>query len=252
MNPKVSVIINENQTQVPDTTVFPYSAIGQFKLVFKTSSSYMTAWGTGTLIKSNIVLTAAHNMYNAKEREFINLENSSFAPAINGGDFEDDGYEIKQYWIPADYQRIVNEKGENDPEAVRLDYALVELTNPVPADNGVCAMADPYQDPHAGQLSISIAGYPVNEESTMWVAKGTVAFDPGHPQDVIRYRIDASAGQSGSALLTDSNQIAAIHSGGNNSGATKDLWYNEGVVLRTATIRIIEAKVLEWENEEGK
>ena len=70
----------DDREEITDTTVYPYSAVGELVAVFP----HRTARCTGTLIGPRHVLTAAHCIYDLKSRR--HAEEVSFTPGRSGGE----------------------------------------------------------------------------------------------------------------------------------------------------------------------
>ena len=87
-------------------------------LTFRSRKTKDLGKGTGTLISSNIVLTAAHNLYCAATGEvYFDLK---FYPGVNGP--LEKYYEIEDFFLPGKF--ILN-------PGVTTDYALLKLKKSV-------------------------------------------------------------------------------------------------------------------------
>ena len=87
-------------------------------LTFRSRKEDNLGNGTGTLISSNIVLTAAHNIYNRNTGEMY--FDFKFYPGANG--VLDEHYEVEDFYIPGKY--VLNPIEVND-------YALLKLKKKV-------------------------------------------------------------------------------------------------------------------------
>ena len=87
-------------------------------LTFKSRKHPELGKGTGTLVASDLVLTAAHNLYSYQTGEF-NFR-FQFYPGLYG-DLKDP-YEVEDFFFPGKY--ILN-------PCVSNDYALLKLKKPV-------------------------------------------------------------------------------------------------------------------------
>lgn len=194
----------DGRRRIADTSKAPWNAIGQIEATFPNGK---LGYGTGTLLNSNCVITAAHVLYNSKMGGYATRVR--FAPARNGaydphGIFDGDGY-----LIPDDFP-------ENE-RSVANDYGILFLEKAVP--DGFAA----YRLRNAGtdalrELVVEVAGYPGDKPPhTMWSAGGMLS--EVH-SSALGYRISTFEGQSGSALSYFGGQsydIVGIHVGGNDN-----------------------------------
>jgi len=96
----------DGRKRVQMTGQWPYSVHG----VLATKFNGVTCWGTGTLIGPNIVLTAAHNLYNYNSKAFPDIGSVQFLPAVNGRIFPLESVEMSHGFVSTNY---VNQKKED-------------------------------------------------------------------------------------------------------------------------------------------
>ena len=96
---QLELVINgqDGRTQVLNTDDWPSSAHGLVVTKYEGSSF----WGSGTLIASNVVLTAAQNLYCRKSKAFT--DSVEFLPALNGHLLPFGKAKVEDFFVPAEY-----------------------------------------------------------------------------------------------------------------------------------------------------
>lgn len=213
------IIQEDNQERIMDTTVFPYNA-----LVSIESMIDGRMWqGTGVMIGPDTVLTAAHNVYSISSGTWTNMV--TVTPAQNGEIAPYGHYQVEKVYMLSGYQENKEHDSESD------DVAVLKLSEPVAAQVGILPVSDKQ---HIGDI-IQVTGYPYKsrqKKGYLYTMHGEIEEQVGK---LIGYSIDTEAGQSGSPILNQQNEIIGVHVLGFES---------EGVYYINAA-RAIQADVLE-------
>jgi V8-like Glu-specific endopeptidase len=135
-------------TQVKNTKVYPYAAIG-----------VVMSGCTGALVMKRFVLTAPWCVYDTQARKFY--DNLDFVPALNGEDAPVGTVKWKNVWIPQGFA----EKGD-----LGFAFALIELDAEIGDQTGWFGFG-PAKDSDAAK-QLTLAGYPFEgvAKNTVWEA----------------------------------------------------------------------------------
>jgi V8-like Glu-specific endopeptidase len=198
----------DDRKEITDTTVYPYSAVGELAAVFP----QRIVRCTGTLIGPRHVLTAAHCIYDVKTRRLA--QEVSFVPGRSG-----DKAPLGVY--PAD--RWIAPYGFKDAEADF--YTFLHLFN----DIGIVVLKeeageklgwlDYGVDPGDEPFVVNVVGFPADKRDTMWLSSCVV--EPPSEFDVLlTYDCDTLKGTSGAGVYTfdaaaGRGVIYAVNIGGN-------------------------------------
>lgn len=182
------VIGTDTRTEVVDENMPPYKAI--VLLIMKYGNELYR--GTGFLIKDNVVLTAAHNVYD------LTLKQPADEVYIIGE--QRDAAHVRTYTglkVSINYVTGNSQGGQYDWGLIKMNAAMTDL-----GTINVCRTVDV---PASVLKDVLIAGYPgmAQEESTtdMWEADGPVQYYQA--SGVLAYTISTSAGNSGSPVMVD-------------------------------------------------
>lgn len=110
--------------KVQNLLEYPNSAVGSIISKFYIGDKVLTSKGTGCLIGTNIVLTAAHNVYHV-DLEIQSTEiHYTPAPEFPKGT----SYRVRKCFVPLQFktQRLY-QKLSNQTKADLYDYALLQL-----------------------------------------------------------------------------------------------------------------------------
>ncbi|MEX0306697.1 MAG: serine protease [Ruegeria sp.] len=130
--------------EILDASIDPWRAIGRVNFASRSQRSHCT----GVLVSERLVLTAAHCLYNGARKSWIPPESIRFAAGYQRGAAAAVS-SVSAYRLDAKQ----GEGGHFDNRA-DLDWAVLELTDPIGEQVGFMAIADAV--PQTG----SVAGYP--------------------------------------------------------------------------------------------
>jgi len=196
----------DGRIRVDKTTQWPHSVHGVVVMRFpRMPADTLYGLGTGALIAPNVVLTCAHNLYNAKYGG--RASSVRFLPAINRKELPFDESTVKDFCYPEAYTK--------DKWSVE-DYGILILDTPLGEETGYFGLSVLSQQ-DLKDRPISISGYPKDKvaekdrEYELWGMKGHV-----HALNLnyIEYEIDTYGGQSGSPVCYqhgDNYYVVGIH-----------------------------------------
>lgn len=196
------IIDGDNQFLVRNPSLDPYRKIVRLESYFAARPLY----GTGVLVGPDLVLTAAHNVYDTARGKWT--QDVWATPAQNGDATPYGSYQASRVFILKKYQE--EKTGNKDS----YDMALIKLSKPVDVRVGYLPLTTVV--PLGSK--IQVAGYPFASDwkigflYSMW---GQVSAQDGN---LIQYQIDTESGQSGSPVLNEKNEIVAVHTLGFEDG----------------------------------
>ncbi len=185
-------IVNEEDGRryITNPTKPQYRLFSKLHLTFPNGKK---CGGSGTLISSSHLLTAAHNVFNKKVGGHVT--DISVIPAMADGqapygEIKGIGYYIHDDWVDADWEQ----KGKPEPE---FDIALVVLDRPIGDVVGYSGIAACGDATLQGRF-VKLVGYPGDKGGKqMW--KMSNSFKNITPTRLF-YDIDTYDGQSGSGI----------------------------------------------------
>lgn len=181
--PRASVIFGTDQrTRVQDTTVFPWSAVGQVQAIYANE----ILEGTGAMIGNHTVLTAAHVVYDPSLGGWA--DSITFIPGLNGNSMPFGQATVTSHIVP---QAWIDTADEGS------DIAVLGLNAEVGTQTEFFQIAEPTASFLNG-LPLASAGYPADlDNNFQYSAPGT---GTGVDGNFLLEDIDTEPGQSGSPI----------------------------------------------------
>ena len=220
------IIDSDDQFPVPDVSKTPYRQIVHLNVLHEDGNWYV---GSGAMIAPNLILTAAHNVYDRKTGKWATYVKAT--PSRNGGDRLPYGsYEADNYVIFDEYRTQSQKLSAN-----QYDMAVIRLNQAVDSRVGELRIA---KTSAVGQY-VQIPGYPFESPQKFGVMYTMFGEIEHIDRKVLRYRIDTEAGQSGSPVLNDDGDIIGVHIAGFSYGSVNI--YNGARKVDEDTDALIEA-----------
>lgn len=190
------IIGADGQYRVKNTTVNPYRKTG---IIAATFPNGQKAYGTGVMISPNLVLTAAHVIYSAKDGGWA--KTSTVTPAFDGNKAHYGTYNAQNYYMFRQFKTTTGATSEDN------DMAIIKLSRNVDSRVGYL----PVSTSQTAGERIQLPGYPMRTDAKvgyMYTMFDKISSVNGKN---IRYLLDTEPGQSGGGVLNRNNQIVAIN-----------------------------------------
>lgn len=197
--------IGGKRKHVLNTKVEPFKFI--CKIEFLDSGGNVTGWCTGTLIRPNKVLTAAHCLYD-RSRSAYEPTSARIVPGKigPGRTRKDEPMQVVgtavRFNVPDGYRTAAN-----DDAAMPFDYGVITLREPIGKRIGFWTRLKYKPEKLLLEHKVNTAGYPSDSPNRpVVVYDQTVAV---HPQ-TLEFLHDACKGQSGSPIWVRWQKYRAI------------------------------------------
>nr|WP_049523612.1 trypsin-like peptidase domain-containing protein [Streptococcus pseudopneumoniae] len=205
------VIIGKNDLiKVKNTLQYPYSTSAYVKATFKFKNADSVEIGTGrgsaSFIKDNVLITAAHVVYDRKSKTEATEVKIMPAATPDSNPFG----EIKVKEV-----RYLKEFRNTDPdELTTYDLAVLILEEPIGAKLGTLGLPNNLEN--TKNLDVTITGYPSFNKliKQMYTDTKAVLQDTN---DFLFYQVDTLPGASGSAVYDSNNRIVGVHTNGSEA-----------------------------------
>ena len=210
-----SVIGKDDSVIVNDTANAPWRPLVCMRI--KAPGEFLI--GSGILIKPNVILTAAHNVYRLNSKSYVTSIVAHVGVTTNGNaGAEAIGARVQ---CPPQYVACA---GPNDPTRLPFDFALIHLTSDAlgkwtkPESIPDVLSQAPMSEPELRSAQLTLAGYPVYDGKPIVLRKclGRIVSTTGTG---LIYDMDSLPGQSGGPVFrinepSKSITFAGVHTTG--------------------------------------
>ena len=205
-NQSEAIIGNNDLIKVKNTLQYPYSTSAYVEATFKNIDSIVISRGSASFIKDNVLITAAHVVYDRKSKTEATEVKIMPAATPDSNPFG----EIKVKEV-----RYLKEFRNTDPdELTTYDLAVLILEEPIGAQLGTLGLPNNLEN--TKNLDVTITGYPSFNKhiKQMYTDTKAVLQDTN---DFLFYQVDTLPGASGSAVYDSNNRIVGVHTNGSKS-----------------------------------
>ncbi len=230
------IVENDQRTVVNNTKVSPYSSIVFVKVCWEDGTK---SRATGFLVSDDVVVTAAHVIYNPSKGGWPDWV--KVYPGKKGDGLLDNPYGYTRSWKGGvcsvwqeDCDKLSTATAEEkiilEARMRENDWGALKLILPLGKTAGKIQMKVP-TDSELSQANIKISGYPCTiNNNTVYQQYETNGVVLNYSSNIILHDLDISKGQSGSPLLDANNVAIGVVTSANINKNTNT--YNYGSVVR--------------------
>ncbi|QEK38684.1 trypsin-like serine peptidase [Candidatus Cytomitobacter primus] len=197
----------------------PYSSCGRLMMEYIMNNKTKKYAGTGFLINENIVMTAAHNVFDYMNEVDSNIPASKVHFALQAHNNQI-GPACTHYYMHPEWEKKLDSA-----------YDIALLFFPHSMDNQlVLKTAFKAQD-------VKVIGYPSGHEK-MHEAKGKAMYDC---DEKVSHKVNTLPGNSGSPIISQKQGdfVVGVHTNGKSEGSE----YNKGVRIKQSIIKFINESI---------
>eukprot|EP01025_Chloroclados_australasicus_P037781 TRINITY_DN38643_c0_g1_i3.p2 TRINITY_DN38643_c0_g1~~TRINITY_DN38643_c0_g1_i3.p2 ORF type:complete len:308 (-),score=10.39 TRINITY_DN38643_c0_g1_i3:331-1254(-) len=235
-----AVVGDDDRVQVPPTAIVlpPYQTVGKLFVTCPCHSSQECEWEcTATLLQNNVVVTAAHCVYNIQDcaSGFSTCgEQCTTVKFFPGYPSAGESYSAKQAYHTQAFQ-VLLDQGASPEDLLEYDIALLEIEPVISSTTIIDFGYFGCENESGAQLYVS--GYPSDLErgQQMYVAKCIIEYDTCSSTAKFYHECDTFSGMSGGPLWMGQGGhivMRGIHSQveyKNGSAINVGLFFSEGV-----------------------
>ena len=204
-NQSEAIIGNNDLVKVKNTLQYPYSTSAYVEATFKNIDSIEISRGSASFIKDNVLITAAHVVYDRESKtEATEVE---IMPAATPDSNPFGEIKVKEV-------RYLKEFRNTAPnELTTYDLAVLILEEPIGAQLGTLGLPNNLEN--TKNLDVTVTGYSAVNKGIkqMYTDTKTILQDTN---DFLFYQIDTKGGASGSAVYDSNNRIVGVHTNGSD------------------------------------
>ena len=205
-NQSEAIIGNNDLIKVKNTLQYPYSTSAYVEATFKNIDSIVISRGSASFIKDNVLITAAHVVYDRESKtEATEVE---IMPAATPDSNPFGEIKVKEV-------RYLKEFRNTAPnELTTYDLAVLILEEPIGAQLGTLGLPNNLEN--TKNLDVTVTGYSaVNKDiKQMYTDTKTILQDTN---DFLFYQVDTLRGASGSAVYDSTNRVVGVHTNGSEA-----------------------------------
>ncbi|HHQ7257419.1 TPA: trypsin-like serine protease [Streptococcus pneumoniae] len=198
------IIGNNDLVKIGNTLQYPYSTSAYVKAEFNSMNASFR--GSASFIRDNVLVTAAHVVYDRDSR--TEADSVYVIPAATPNENPVGKIKVKEVRYLKEFQNTASN------ELTTYDLAVLILEEPIGAQLGTLGLPN-----NLGNLSgtgATITGYPaVNSAKQMYTDSKDIVKDTG---DFLMYQIDTLGGASGAGVYDSSFRLIGVHVSGSSAG----------------------------------